>query len=207
MIALWIVLSILLFVAVLLCFSITIYIKITDEVTILVGAFGYKQSIVFADEVEKKAKKPKKKKKETKIDDATKKVSEKKANEKSLSQTLDFAITLIKSIVPSSVQMLKHIRITNLNLSMTVACEEADQTALAYGGVSASIYTLLGVLDNTFKLKVKLVDITPDFVSGEAKYDISFKVKLRFIHIVRASIGIIFKIIVNTMKHKKNVNV
>ncbi|MFZ2538152.1 MAG: DUF2953 domain-containing protein [Oscillospiraceae bacterium] len=207
MIALYIVSGIIIVFAILLAFSITIYVKITDEVSILVGAFGYKQSIDFDKDDAEEKEKTKKKKKSSKLDDASKKVSDKKANEKSLSQTLDFAITLIKSIFPNSMRMLKHIRITSLKLCMTVACEDADQTAIAYGVATASIHTLLGVLDNTFKLNIKSVDIAPDFVSGEAKYDISFKVKLRFVHMLFASIGIIVKIIVNTMKNKKSVKV
>ncbi len=207
MIALYIVLGIIFFFAILLTFSITIYIKITDEVSILVGAFGYKKSIDFEIKDTDEKEEQKKKKKASKLDDASKKVSDKKANEKSLSQTLDFAITLIKSIFPNSIRMLKHIRIECLKLYMTVASDDAAQTAIAYGVATTSIHTLLGVLDNTFKLKIKSVDIVPDFVSGEAKYDISFKVKLRFVHILFASIGIIFKIIVNTMKNKKNAKV
>lgn len=204
MIALWIILGIIIFFGILLSFSITIYIKITHEVEIFVGAFGYKKNIDFDKSDTAENEKPKKKKKSSKLEDASKKVTKKKANKKSFSETLDFAITLIKSIAPNSIRMLKHIRITKLKLFMTVACEDADRTGIVYGEASASIYTLLGVLDNTFKLKIKSVDIVPDFISGEAKYDISFKVKLRLIHILFAAIGIIFKIIVNTLKSKNN---
>ena len=204
LIAVWIVLGIFGFFAILLCFSFTIYIKITDEVFLSLGAFGYKKAIKFGLEDKEQSSKPKSQKKPTKAQSATKKVTQKKATQKSLSQTLDFAITLMKSIVPQSVKMLKHIRFHKLKLHMTVADDDADQTAINYGRVSTAVYTLLGVLDNSFKLSIKSVDIQPDFVTGEAEYDISFCVKLRFIHIIGGAIGMICKIVVNTIKHKKN---
>lgn len=200
MTAVWILLGILAFFAVLLSFSMTIYVKITEEVTVWLGVFGYRCRLDFdQDKPPKKKKSPKIK--EAKLEDAKKKVKSKKATEKSLSETLDFAVTLIKSIFSNSVQMLKHIRITGLRLYMTVACDSADETAITYGAMTMAIYTLLGVLDQTFKLKIKSMDIVPDFVTGEPKYDIYFKVKLRFCHMIFAAFGILFKIITNTIKY------
>lgn len=195
--------------SILLCFSLTVYIKITDEVNVAIGAFGYKKNIDVGNdkketkkEKQKKAKKRKDKKEKKKLEEAKKKITDKKANEKSFKETLDFAITLIKSIVPRSIKMLKHITFTNVKIFIKVASDQAYKTGINYGKWSVSIYSLLGILDNTFKLKLKSVDIVPDFVSDETEYDITLKVKLRFIYILFGANGIIFNIIVNTLNRK-----
>lgn len=207
MIALWIILGICLFIGILLSFSLTVYVKITDEVGVWIGALGYKQQLNSdKPKKEKKEKKPKKakEKKKTKKSSKEKKPKTEKANEKSFSDTVELAVNLIKSIVPNSVSMLKHLRIEQLVLYMTVAEEDADQTAISYGRISGGIYNFLGVLDSALKLKIKTVDIIPDFVTGEAVYDISFKVKLRFCHIIFAGFGILFKFLANTIKNTKS---
>jgi len=58
---------IVLLIALLLSFSVTVYVHITEEVDVAVGAFGFKKNIDYpTDESEKKKKKPKKKKQKKK---------------------------------------------------------------------------------------------------------------------------------------------
>lgn len=197
--------SIIAFFALLLSFSATVYISIKEEVTISVGAFGYRYHInLDEDEKPKKEKKKKKSKKkkatDTKKKEASKKPS-KKASFESFQETVEFALSIFRSVFKPTVKLLKHTRITKLSLYMTVCSEDADETAIQYGQISIAIYNLLGHLDNLITLKVKSVDIIPDFVSDEAKYDISFKVKLRLCHIIGALISMIVKFLVNTIKN------
>jgi hypothetical protein len=205
--ALFIIGGIVAFFALLLSFSLIVYVSIKQEVDISVGAFGYRYHInLDEDKKPKKEKKKKKKKKEAEKKKETPKKPTKKANSKSFSETIEFVLSLLRSVIKPTVHLLKHTRITKLSLYMTVCGEEADETAITFGGISTGIYNLLGHLDNLITLKVKSVDIIPDFVSDEAKYDISFKVKLRFCHIIGALISMIVKFLVNTIKNNMKHN-
>lgn len=211
MLALWIILSIIAFFTILLSYSLTFYVYIKENVKIYVGAFGYRKHIVLTQEEEvedadskdaKDIKKPKKKKSQ----ESQKKISTEKSNENSFFETVSFIIDAIKNSAPKAIKMLKHMRVKIVRFHMSVTRENADETAVAYGGISASIYNLLAVLDNSFKLKIKSINISPDFVSDKAEYDIFFKFKLRFWHIIVAFIGILFKFIANTTKNSKSIN-
>ena len=205
MIALIIIGSIISIIILLLSFSLTIYVYITDEVKLFVGAFGYQYEINLDEEEEPKKKKAKKhKKKIVKKKKGQGKGKKKKVDEKTFGDTVELVFNIIKSILKPTAKLLSHIRITKLSLYMTVCSEDADETAIKYGSISAGIYTLLGQLDNLFTLKVKLIDIIPDFVSDEAVYNIYFKVKLRFFYIISTGISMIFKFLVNTIKNKKD---
>ena len=198
MAALWIVAGILLLAAALLSVSLTVYVRITDKVDIKIGILGWKRKINLEQEEEKPQKGRAKKSRRRKNNASELQKPEKKANEKSFRETVQFGIQLLKTLLPPAGDASSHIRITSLWLHMTVTCGEADKTAIAYGGVSAGVYTLLGLLDSKLTLRIKSVHIAPDFMSDRAVYDISFKAKLRLCHILKAAIGILFKLAVNT---------
>lgn len=194
--------SIILIIALLLSFSLTVYVRITDEVQIKIGAFGYKHKL----KLEEKGKTPKAKKvkkdksKHKKTDKET--LKKKKVTEKTFGETVELVLSLIKSALKPLGNLLTHIRITNLSLYMTICGEHADETALSYGQLSAAIYNLLGHLDNLITLKIKTIDIVPDFVSDEAIYNIYFKVKIRFAVIIGAGLRILYRFVANILKNK-----
>lgn len=208
----WIIVgSIIAFFVILFSFSLTVYVKITDEVSVAVGAFGYRKKLDFEEptpeEKEKQAKKEakKKSKKKKKAGEKKKQPTEqqkKKATWESFGETVEFALSLIKSVVKPLGNLLSHVRITALTLRMTVCGDDADETAIQFGQICTAIYNVLGHLDNLITLKVKQVAIRPDFVSDEAQYDIHFKVKLRFSHILMAGLRMFVRFIGNTMKQK-----
>lgn len=190
---------IVLFFIVLLSFSLTIYVSIQEEVSIAIGAFGYRRKLNLDEE-----EKPKKKKAKKKVAKEVKKKTQKptkKAHKFSFQETVEFVLTLMKSIFKPTAKLLKHLRITKLSLNMTVCGEEAAQTAILFGQVNTAIYNLLAHLDNLITLQIKEVNIVPDFVSDEAKYDITFKVKLRFWHIIVALVCMLAKFLANTIKN------
>ena len=197
MLALWIVLGVLAFFALLLSGSATVYVSIRDEVKISVGAFGYRRAVDLAGD---KPEKPKKKKKKPQKQAAPPEKPREKPGKKTFGETVEFAKQMLASVLPGVKTLAGRLRLTDLRLYMTVAEDDADRTAIEYGAVSAGIYTLLGALDSTLTLKVKSVDILPDFVTGEPVYDISFKVKLRLIHILCAGAGMFVRLIGNTGK-------
>lgn len=194
-----------LFFLLLLSFSLTVYVKITDEVKVSVGAFGFRKNIDFSDEKkeELEKKKLKEKKAKGKKQQTSKKQKSKpkeKVNEKTFGETIEFALLVIKSVANPTKDLLKNIRLTNVHINMTVCDEDANDTAIKFGQVCAGVYSLLGYLDQLLTVKIKKVNIKPDFVSDEPQYNIHFKAKIRLFHIIGSAFGIIYNFIVNTIK-------
>lgn len=185
----WITLSILVFLALLLLPSITLYVSITDKVDIRWGIYGMRfkmpESKVGERAEESVKKKHKKKKKSTQESDEE--AAKKKPTEKTFSETVEFGINIAKAALRGLEGFLKHLRITDLKLCMLIATGDAAETALNYGKVYAAVYTLLGALDSFFTLKVKRIAIAPSFTADKSVYDIFFKMKLRIIFIIIAA--------------------
>lgn len=211
---------------ILLSFSLTFYVTIKDEVEVKVGAFGFQKLIDFeAPESQKKKEKHLKKEakekakiariKQKKLKKAQKKGAHSKGTHGGMTakvvtantfgETVEMVLTLLKSSALSTTSLLSHVRITRLKLYMTVCDETANETAISYGTISAGIYNLLGQLDHFITVKIKSIDIIPDFVGDEEIYDISFKVKLRINLIIGTAISIFFKFLVNIVKLKANI--
>lgn len=200
MTGLWVTVGILAFLALLLSVSVTVTVRITDEVRVWIGALGYRYPLLpprRKQEAGPEAEQPPEKASEGSGHKARKKGE--KPGERSFSETVELAATLLRSLLPPAGRMLRHIRFTGVRIYMTVAREEADQTAIAYGAVSAGVYNLLGMLDSLFTLRVKWVDILPDFVSGEPVYRISFRAKLRVGCILAGALRMLYNLAVNTI--------
>lgn len=212
MTAVWILLGIAGFLALLLSFSLTFYVHITDRVELKAGAFGLRFQILPSDGEEEPAKEKKRrlqkksrksKPKQKEAEESKQKLAKKKTDETSFSDTLSLIWAILKGICPTAARMLSHLRLTRLKLSIRVAGPEADQTAIRYGQICAGIYPLLGALDSAIRLRVKWVDIYPDFVREESVYDISFRVKLRLNHLIGGVFAMAFHLLANLLRRKK----
>lgn len=227
MIVLWILLALVLLIAVIMALSVTVYVKIGEEVQIKAGIAGIRLPIVPAPEKKpetekqkakrekKEAEKAKKKAEEKAKKDAEKKAKkeakktakktgvkppDKKPDEKTLFETVEFALDLLKSTVPGAVGLLGKIRFTDVKLFLSVGAEDAEKTALLFAHMNTAVYNLLALIDKAMTLKPKDISIVPDFVTGELRYDVSFKVKLRIGGAVSSAIGILFRLIGTLVK-------
>lgn len=196
MTALYVFLSVLLLLVLIFSVSITVYVSIKDEIKIEVGALGIRYRAFLSEEKPKKKKEKEKPEKEPQKE-AEQAIKEKKPNEKSFSETVDFVLKLFKSVFPNAVGMLKRLRFLNIRIYMSVACDDAADTAIRYGEANAMIMSVLAALSSNFKTTVKACKIRPDFVRETSLYDISFKCKLRLCHVLFAACGMLGKFIKN----------
>jgi len=202
MTALWVLLGIAGFLALVLMGSLTFYVKLGEEVRVWAGMYGLR-FLVFSSAEEPEEKKKKKASQAKKDAEKKKKeLSGRKPSERSLSDTVELILLLVRSIVPGAVRLLSRLRFTAVRIAVRVGGEEADKTAVLYGRMSAGIYHLLAALDAYCTLRVKSVDVGVDFVSGETVYDVSFKVKLRIASILGAAVGILVKLAANMLGQK-----
>ena len=124
----------------------------------------------------KKEKKKKKAKKQTSKTEQPKKKEEKKP---SLVKKygIEWLLNLIKKVAELAVSALQdffsHILVKKLSLSISVAGDDAADTAIKYGKYCAIVYPAVGTIVRVVKCKSYGVDINPNF-SEKTETEINF---------------------------------
>ncbi len=134
----------------------------------------------------KKPKKEKKKKEKPKQEEE--KPKEKKTNiikEKGI----DWLIEVIRQAATIAGGMLRdffrHLVIKKLNISITYAGENAEDTAVKYGYFCLSVYPAVSILASVAKCKKYGVDIAPNFEEGaESVYSVEASLRIRVFWVV-----------------------
>ncbi len=91
-------------------------------------------------------------------------------------------------------KLFHHIVIKKLSLDVSVAGEDAAQTALSYGKLCALIYPAVSVLVSQTKTKWYGVSVFPDFseqAQTKAKFEVQSRVKVLFL--LSAGVGFLVK--------------
>lgn len=112
-----------------------------------------------------KPKKKKKKKKQKKADEEQK--GEKKKESHVKQKGISWLFDLIKKIADLAVGALKdffrHIIVKKLMLSVSIAGDDAADTAVKYGYCCSAVYPAFGIIVGAVKCKSYGVDISPNF--------------------------------------------
>lgn len=251
MLALWIILAVLAFLALVCSLSVVLYVNIGETTQIQVGIAGLRFTLVDTreesprqkvkalkkeqkkkeKEAKKKAKEKRKaqkkrakaKKKRAKAAKQKAKVAAQAANQSSstsapageksknspskqpqkadqdedgFTTTVKKIVALIRRCFPRAKYILRHLRFRRVIIAINVGAEDAHTTAIRYGQVQAGVNTTLGILAGYgADLKLDTVCIQPDFITGEFRQWINFRVKLRIGVIIVGGLGILGKII------------
>lgn len=106
--------------------------------------------------------------------------------EKSKRNTLEFILDilrLVNDLLPHAGRGLGHIlrRVTlsRCRVSVTVAQEDAADTALRYGQVNAAFYSVYALLCSTIRVREFRLSVTPDYLGGEEKADADLELRVR----------------------------
>lgn len=155
---------------------------------------------------EKKKKTPEEKQKEKE-----QKRKEKLAKKKKLEETIDLVKLLVKSAGKPVKRLISHIRINDLYIDITASGEDAAKAALNYGRINIAVHNLLAFLYQFVRLHVKKVSIGVDFESGETKFALYCKVKMRISTALGCGIWFLFRMLKlslqkNTQKQLNNQN-
>lgn len=173
MLWLYILLGIALFVALVMFIPITLRASYKEEFWCAVYIGFVKLQLVPA--------KPKKEKKKKVKKQTPKTEQPKKATEKKLSLIkkygIEWLLNLIKKVAELAVSALQdffsHILIKKFSLSISVAGDDAADTAIKYGKYCAVVYPAVGTIVRVVKCKGYGVDINPNF-SEKAETEINF---------------------------------
>lgn len=120
----------------------------------------------------------------------------KDSKEDGFTTTVKEVVALLRRCFPNAKYLLRHLRFRRVTIAINVGAQDAYTTAIRYGQVQAGVNTTLGLLAGYgADVKLNAVCIQPDFVTGEFRQWISFRVKLRLGVIIIGGLGILGKVI------------
>ena len=139
---------------------------------------------------------PEKAKKKKKAKKSEKKTPEKPEKEKKEGffkhQTSGFGvydyIELIKIVLE---KFVAKIYFEKLDVDITVASDDAAQTAQNFGRLNAAIYPLAGLINGHNRIKSLHIGITPDFTISNSVYNAEAVAYIRIYNVIAAVISII----------------
>lgn len=139
---------------------------------------------------------PEKAKKKKKAKKSEKKTPEKPEKEKKEGffkhQTSGFGvydyIELIKIVLE---KFVAKIYFEKLDVDITVASDDAAQTAQNFGRLNAAIYPLAGLINGHKRIKSLHIGITPDFTISNSVYNAEAVAYIRIYNVIAAVISII----------------
>lgn len=76
-------------------------------------------------------------------------------------------------------KLLKHIKIKSICLNLIYGTDDAAQTAIKYGEICSVVYPVLAFFDTARNVEFKKINVSSDFGSPTAEFDISLKLKTR----------------------------
>lgn len=225
MIALYILLVILLIITFILFSNISAFVRmVNNDIYLKIGAYGIYYWILNPNiEKDKEQKKEENKENSTKENKNVKNSKEHKKQEinKSKNSFLDMlknedgkidvkkSVSIFFDISKAAFPMIKNLivkmKVKKLIIKMSVGAQDAHSTAIQYANITNSIEILVGYLSNLNFVKVKKMQIVPDFITGEIRYDISFFIKIRVGTVLFQALKALFIFLFSYLK-KQNQN-
>lgn len=89
--------------------------------------------------------------------------------------------------------VVKHLKFTRFKLNITVASDDAANTAIEYGGVCAAVYPVLSFIQTKADFKAQAVNISTDFDKKESVFETSISVTTRLIYFLIIAISALFE--------------
>ncbi len=114
----------------------------------------------------KSRKKAKAKKKDSQTDGTPKK-------KKSVQEWIELILIIAQSGGKIVKRFWKGFRINDLCLQIAVAGNDAAETAITYGKISAAVYSMYALASQIVTLRRTCIQIVPDFLSEESRIEVS----------------------------------
>ena len=101
----------------------------------------------------------------------------------------DFAGKLLKKMK----KLLRHIVFDQLIFNLSVASEDAAQTAILYGEVCSAAYPFFSLLDHFSNVKYKEINISSDFTSKKTDFSFSAMIRTRLWFLLLFAVVVFFE--------------
>lgn len=167
--------------------------------------FKYLGITVFDDQKsEKKARKPQKQKTKSEKSTPSKKDNffVKLYKQKGLLGAIGYCSDIAKIVLQNLPRIFKKIKFRKLKLDLTVATDDAANTAIRYGEFCAVLYPVLSLLQSIIDLKPHEINIKPDFDKTETEFKGAVIAKAPAIYFIIVLISISKE--VNKLKYKES---
>ncbi len=134
---------------------------------------------------------PKKQKKEPTTKNVQKSNKPKKDNfvkvqykQRGLLGTIRYFCDVIVMIGRKLVHLIKKFKVKNFEMYLTVATEDAADTAIQYGTVCAAVYPTLAFIQSNMNFQPKKIDISADFDKKKSEFGISCVFSVKTIYLL-----------------------
>lgn len=107
-------------------------------------------------------------------------------DEKGVVEGVVHFLSLIKLIFSKIASLSSKCKINNLVLSVKTASDDAAETAIYYGAVSAVVYPAIGLLNGIFPIKKQKVNILADYNAKKPEIEFAATLKIRVFNLVKA---------------------
>lgn len=193
MTALYIILGILVFFALLLCCPITVKAHYGEEFTAVLSYLVFRVRIPAPEKPEKKKKKKKSKQPEKAKPEASGIFGKYRdmLKKKGLSGLLELLSDVARELGKAG-KKFSHTMIRKLSVQISVAGGDAADTAVLYGKTCAVVYPAVAALLHAFRYRTYRVEVQPDFTGEKTRIDVQAELRLRAVHVVSAALGLVF---------------
>ena len=104
-------------------------------------------------------------------------------------ETVSEYAELLRELLKSFGEMLRHITVGRLYVNISVCGEDAADTAVQYGGVCAVIYPFAAFTESKIKVKNMELNVEPDFERGESFGEAFISLTIKPFHVIATSIS------------------
>ena len=84
--------------------------------------------------------------------------------------TIKFCCSVLKIVIENIPAIVKHFKFRKLRVDLTVAGEDAADTAIKYGEVCAVVYPVVALLQSLIDLKPQQINVSVDFDKTESEF-------------------------------------
>lgn len=124
--------------------------------------------------------------------------------EKGFINTVKYFADISGIILKRVLKLLKRFKFKKFKLNLTVASDDAANTAIEYGAVCSAVYPVIALLETQISLKSKKVSINADFDKTKPEFDFSVSITAKLINFIIAFIAVIFEFLKLQRKEREN---
>ena len=130
-------------------------------------------------------------------------VSEKKEKKPKKKTDVKETLGIIKTVAPVLKEFAEKIYVSEIDLFVSVAKEDAMETAVSYGLLNAEICSALAVLKNFYRIKKEKVFIYPDFKGDKNIYSLKIKLSARGFYVYSLAVSALKIFLKETFSEKE----
>ena len=93
-------------------------------------------------------------------------------------------LSLFRTMLDHIKSPMRHIKLNNIRVAITVSGDDAAATAIEYGKVCSVAYPVLSYIDSFSSVKFKKIDIKSDFAENKKEFEFSLKIKIQIIYLL-----------------------